>query len=223
MRGLIRFTGMISIVALVGLVPLPAEAGVGVTIRALDTPNRFDPDIVYGLTTSPDDPAGNHPIRWRNDGELDHQVVEHPNQDGIRLRTAVLSPGETSARHELHIAAVWKYICKIHGPDMDGFIKVRPALYQRSDPGDYPVTQDASGRAILRMANGALPDNYLLDVQRRRGDGAWGTVREGLTTNTTIVSPNRPGVYQFRSRIRHSVSGSETAWSPPSKKLTITG
>jgi hypothetical protein len=48
-------------------------------------------------------------------------------------------------------------------------------------------------------------------------------VRNDITDLRTFLSPNRPGVYQFRSRIEHTGAGSRTAWSPPSKKLTVTG
>ena len=212
-------TLLLIVVVLCAIAP-PARAGAGVDITIEDF--DFAPDIVTGLTTSPDDPAEDHPLVWTNQDATNHQVREDQDQEGIALRTGVLSDGEASDPVAILFAATWRYVCIIHPTQMHGTVRVRPALYEPGDPGNYEVVNGPNGEAILRLANGAIPETYVFDVQRRIGDGEWTLIRNDIQRRRVILSPNAEGVYRFRTRITHTGSGGQTNWSPPSRTLTIT-
>jgi plastocyanin len=209
----------ITIVTLLGG-GLPARAGASRTVSMVDF--AFDPATVRGLSTNPLDPARDHPIVWRNDGDVNHQVQARPAQEGITMHTAVLGPGESSGPHRLKFAATWLYWCAIHTDSMQGRIRIRPALFEPGDPGDYAVTNGPDGEAIVRLANGDFPSNYRMDVQRRRDGGAWVTIRDHTMRQRIVVTPNAAGEYRFRARVFHLTTGGATGWSPPTKTLTIT-
>jgi len=202
------------------LAPMPsAEAGSSILVRMEDY--RYRPRKVGGLSTNPDNPSRAHPIVWRNDGNTLHDVREDPDQEGIRVRTPDLDPGASSGGLALTAAATYRYVCTYH-PQMTGIVKVRPALYPDGDPGNVHVTQGPGGKAIVRLRTGSLPDDEVMDLQRKRGAGSWKTIATGTRRKQVGQSPNTEGVYTFRARIRHTSSGGATTWSPVSKKLTVT-
>jgi hypothetical protein len=104
---------------------------------------------------------------------------------------------------------------------MSGTLRVRPALYEPGNPGNYAVTNGPHGEAVLRLANRPVPDGLAFSVQRKKDDGTWRDIETTVTAQKIVVSPNDPGVYRFRVRIRHTLSGDSEDWSPPSRTLTI--
>jgi hypothetical protein len=139
----------------------------------------------------------------------------------IPFDSGSLDPGDTSSATRLRFAATYKYVCIFHG-GMDGRIKVRPALYEPGDPGDYAVTIPLGDNAVLRLANGELPNRRVIDVQRKKGSGRWTTIRKGVTRQRISVGAPKEGNYRFRTRVRRTDTGARTAWSPASKVLRLT-
>lgn len=187
-------------------------------IRIVD--REFVPRVLRGLSTNPLNPASQRPIVWQNRDDVAHRVNEDPDQAGIRLRTTLIPPGEDSDARRVKFAATWKYICSVHPTTMSGRIRVRPALYERDDPGNYAVVTGPTGVTILRLANASIPSLYSFEVQRQKDGGDWVTVREGLRVRRLELSPNDTAKYRYRVRIVHE-AGTMTGWSPPSKTLTV--
>jgi len=212
-----RSTGSVALalVFVVGSVLAPVDAHHG-SIEAYDFSYR--PVTLKGLSTNPTNPARDHPIRWTNTGNTDHRMMAQPQV--IAFDSGHLDPGETSSATRLKFAATYKYVCIFHG-GMDGRIKVRPALYEPGAPGNYAVTIRLGEKAILRLANGELPNNRVMDVQRKRGSGTWTTIRTGVIKQRIYVGAGKEGSYRFRTRVRTD-AGARTSWSPASKVLKLT-
>jgi hypothetical protein len=61
---------------------------------------------------------------------------------------------------------------------------------------------------------------FVFDVQvKAPGSGSWVYLVKGGTSRSTTVSPNAPGKYRFRARLR--TGGAHSGWSPIAS-ITVT-
>jgi hypothetical protein len=207
----------ISFVLLMAMgVAAPAHASHTITIR-IDGDKHLRPRNLDGLSTNPEDPAKNHPVAWRNDDNVAHDFF-FPREVLFSGLPDRLSPGEVSDPLRLEFASTYPYRCQIH-PGMTGTLKVNPAIFEPGHPGNYVVTNGPDDAAILRLANVELPQNFVFDIQRKRDDDVWKQVATAVTRTKIAVSPNEPGAYRFRVRLRHYTSGDALDWA--ASKLLI--
>ena len=64
---------------------------------------------------------------------------------------------------------------------------------------------------VLRIGDqGTFVPAPTWDVQRRRNDGPWATIKSGTTLASFVVKPGRAGTFRARTHL----SGDVSEWSP---------
>jgi hypothetical protein len=88
-----------------------------------------------------------------------------------------------------------------------------------------PITVETlpgnSSTADVTWASAAPPSGFAFDVQvKTPGSSSWLTWLDGTTSTTATLGPagggpySGPGIYRFRSRIRNTVNGAASGYSP---------
>ena len=121
------------------------------------------------------------------------------------------SPSNTfSPSQAFNQAGSWSYHCLIHS-FMTGTVSVKFATSSSSAPRGTTFT--------LTLGNQPLPTNFVHDIQKRRGSGAW-TTWKSPSGESQAWKPTKGGTYQFRTRVRHTTTPTGfSGWSPV---ITIT-
>lgn len=79
--------------------------------------------------------------------------------------------------------------------------------------GPAALFGEESGTIEVRWARMPLGDDFVFDVQARRGDAPFEMWLEGTTSLRGIIA-NLPGDDQFRVRVRNLETGTASRWSP---------
>jgi len=165
-----------------------------VTIRD----GRFEPAEVRGE-------MGDR-FEWTNAGSDYHSVTE---ASGLGLWDSQLVRGERSHNPEtwwlkLPWAGTFLYRDMVYG--FEGVVAAPPRIPARTAAGE---------RITVSLGIEPPPEGVGFDVQLRKGDGEWMTVREGLKEKETELDPLEAGAYAVRCRLRSMEEDVHTDWSPP--------
>jgi plastocyanin len=178
---------------------VPAQAATK-SISIVNTTVGFDPDPVSG--------AEGTTFAWTNNDSRTHTST----QDGplALWDTGFISPGVTK-NVTVGSAGSYPYHCSIH-TFMTGTVKVPIKV--------GPTSGTTSTTFTITMATVDASGNFVYDVQKRVGSGAWTAFKTGVTAKSVTFKASAPGTYSFRSRLRDkTVAGKFSGWSP---KKTIT-
>jgi hypothetical protein len=61
-------------------------------------------------------------------------------------------------------------------------------------------------------------EGLVYDIQRRRDDGAWKTIREDTSRPVVRFRPQQVGTFSFRARVTDTAGEVSSRWSPPRQK-----
>ena len=140
---------------------------------------------------------------WHNGGSQGHTVT---SDDGFFDSNTIAAGGSYSS--SVAGSGAYPYHCTIH-PIMQGTVRVRPLA------SDTSVT--VGTQVTLRVGNGETK-GYNWDVQRKRGNGEWVTIKTGVGA-TVLITPSRVGTLRFRARTRNFGTGDLSGWSPPRRVI----
>jgi plastocyanin len=198
-------TVLATVASCLTVAPVAALAGVpcSATVNVQIFDNGFDPqNVTRPMQTG----LGGFTVCWTNVGGETHTASS--NVVGLFDTGDVAPAGQ--ATETLAGAGSYGYHC-VHHQLMVGAVKVRPLA------DDTTVT---AGTTVTLTVGDAALKGYTWDVQRRRNDGEWVTIRNATFDPTPTVRPNRAGTFRYRARTRSPldlVSG----WSPP-RKVVVT-
>jgi virginiamycin B lyase len=111
------------------------------------------------------------------------------------------------------------------GAGAGGAIRRAGATGTTSGKIEVPITVQtlpgSSSTAQVTWASAAPPNSFAFDVEvKTPGSSTWVTWLEGVTSTTATLGPagdgpyTGPGTYKFRSRIRNTVNGAASGYSP---------
>lgn len=140
---------------------------------------------------------------WHNGGSQSHTVT---SDDGFFDSGTIAAGGSYGT--SVAGSGAYPYHCAIH-LGMQGTVRVRP---RASDTSVIVGTQ-----VTLRVGN-AETKGYNWDVQRKRGNGEWVTIKTEVGPNV-VVTPSRAGTLRFRARTRNFGTGDLSGWSPPRRVI----
>jgi plastocyanin len=111
------------------------------------------------------------------------------------------------------VAGTYPYHCKEtnHIP-MTGQVRVAVKV----DPDSAKL-----GKKFTITWATSIPAGFVVDVQRRSGNGAFSDWKHGVTTTSGTYKPNHKGTFAFRARLRKKSNGAHSDWSPP-RAITVT-
>jgi len=137
-------------------------------------------------------------VCWRNDDGTTHTATSNTGM----FDTGPVMPGMTD-NASLFGSGSYAYHCSIHA-GMTGRFNVRPAVSDTSITVGRTVTLTVGDQGVLTGVS--------WDVQKRRNDGPWITIRTGTTDPSFGVKPGLTGTLRYRARthVLENVSG----WSP---------
>ena len=147
-------------------------------------------------------------VRWVNEDDMRHRIVSDPLDF---FRTTWIRPGATSDRVTFQSAGSFGYTSETQ-PGLDGRIGVPVGIR----PGDN-ATPTPGAVIRIRVAIERV-GGLVYDVQRRRDDGAWKTIREETSHPVVRFRPQRVGTFSFRARVTDTAGGVSSRWSPPRHK-----
>jgi plastocyanin len=178
--------------------------------------------VGLGLTASPAAAAGCDrtiaiqgssfdPSAWTVAAQNDLHVCWHngdPLTHTATADTGIFDTGFLSSGADFDVqllgAGAYRYHCQIHG-FMNGTITVRPHA--------SAATIVLGSSFVLRIGDqGTFVPAPTWDVQRRRNDGPWTTIKSETTLASFVVKPGRAGTFRFRARTH--LSGDVSGWSP---------
>jgi len=86
-----------------------------------------------------------------------------------------------------------------------------------------PVGGTTSTPFNVQWCAGQVPAWFVVDVQIQvPGSSTWTPLFTGTTAaNKKYVPASGPGTYSFRSRVRNTLNGNATGWSPP-REINVT-
>jgi plastocyanin len=155
-------------------------------------------------------------VQWTNtDSFVPHTATEDHNLwdlGGSYGETPAnppgFAPGESVQRE--FSAGTFHYYCRVHPTQMKGTVSV-PVRLRRKHHGD-------EFRVIAVWSDTQLPDGQVFDVQKRKGGGAWKTVRNGIAKLRGRFAAAEGQKLGFRARVRRA-DDPETAsgYSPVAK------
>jgi plastocyanin len=183
--------------SLVPLVPGAAAAGVACQHTIAVTEYAFTP---AAKTTAVTDGVG---VCWRNDGELTHTATSN---NGF-FDTGDIAPA-MSVGAWFYGSGTYAYHCTHHA-EMTGTIGIRPTL------SDGSITL---GQSVTLKVGSTIVKGWTWDVQRKRNDGAWVTIKDDTGLPSFSVQPGRAGRYWYRARTMSG--GNRSGWSP-TRKLVV--
>ena len=190
-----RRLGLLSIALVcLGLTSPPAGAGTIACDRTTGIEgSAFDPSVT--TIVSQDDMHA----CWHNSDPFAHTATADSG-----IFDAGTLAADADADVQLFGAGAYAYHCAIH-PSMHGTFNVRPGV------SDGAIVVGESFE--LRIGDHAtFVPAPTWDVQRRRNDGAWVTIRRGTSLASFDVAPARTGTFRFRARTH--LSGDVAGWSP---------
>ena len=80
---------------------------------------------------------------------------------------------------------------------------------------------DTSTVFRITWAGQAPPNNYVYDVQIKRGSAGWANWNSAVTTTRANYTADQGArVYKFRARLRNASNGNTSAWSA-AKAITV--
>ncbi len=163
--------------------------------------DRFEPETVGGE-------MGDR-FEWTNAGSEYHSVTE---ASGLGLWDSQIIRGERSHNPEtwwvkVPWAGTFSYRDMVCG--FQGRVAVPPRVPDRVSAGE---------RVAVTMSVEPPPEGTAFDLQLRKGDGEWQTVREAVAEGRAELDPLEAGEYGVRCRIRSLEDGTKaTGWSPPAE------
>jgi hypothetical protein len=122
----------------------------------------------------------------------------------------VLRPGQERTRI-LRSAGTFPYHCRFH-PSSTGVLRVPVQVEPRT--GATPGARLTITVASVRIAGRSY------DVEWRRDEGAWTTLRTGIRARHVPFRPARVGIFRFRARV-HSSVGTVSGWSPAARSVVV--
>jgi plastocyanin len=178
---------------------LPAKAAT-TTISIISRTQGFSPSLISK-------PEGTT-FAWNNTDSIGHTSTQ--DSPLALWNTSTINGGATKSV-TIASAGVYPYHCAIH-PTMTGTVKI---------PIKVSSTSGTTGTTFtITMATADASGNFVYDVQKRVGSGAWTAFKTGITTKSVTFKASATGTYSFRSRVRDkAVAGKFSGWSP---KKTIT-
>lgn len=190
----VMLAGM-AVAAVLALTPAwAAGATVGVTM-----------DDGYAFSPTVRSIARGDRVRWSNEGSTPHDVASRlagyfASPGGI----GGLTGGEAYARTFVS-AGTFRYVCRLHEAEgMTGRVVVPIAVRVLTGPTRFRVV----------VASEAIDGRWRHVVQvRAPGSSSWRTL---VTTTAASVTyrPQRRGMYEFRSAVRDTRTGSISGFSP---------
>jgi plastocyanin len=158
-------------------------------------------------------------VQWTNtDGFAPHTATEDHNLwdlGGNYGATPANPPGfgpGASVQREFE-AGTFSYFCRVHPTDMKGTVAV-PVDLRRKRHGD-------EFRVIAVWAETAEREGLVFDIQKRKGGGAWKTVREG-TSRLRARFPALDGqTLRFRARLRKAAEPAAASDYSPAAKIKL--
>ena len=180
---------------------LPAEAAT-TTISIVSRTQGFSPSMVSK-------PEGTT-FAWKNnDPSFTHTSTQDSPLSLWNLNP--IAPGVTKSV-TIASAGAYPYHCAIH-PTMTGTVRVPIQV--------APASGTTSTTFTITMATTNATGNFVYDVQKRIGTGAWTVFKTGQTAKSVTFQASSTGTYSFRSRLRNtSVANAVSGWSPR-KTITV--
>ena len=149
-------------------------------------------------------------LNWYNAG-----TVSHTSTQDRPLRfwhVGQVAPSTFSDSTTMWAAGRYPYHCKNHA-SMHGLIRIPVTASSPTIALGDPVT--------ITMSSTIAFKGYAFDLQRRREDTRWVTIRTGLGSATATVTPKRAGEFAFRARVVE-LDGGASGWSPAATVM-VTG
>jgi plastocyanin len=172
---------------------MPAQA-VTENISIVSASTGFSPKTVtsaFGTT-----------FKWTNNDSITHTSTQNSP-------LSLWNSGNITASHSfskvISFAGTFAYHCNIH-PSMTGTIKVPITV--------SPSSGTTSTHFTITVAAVAAPSGFTYDAQKRRGSGAWTTLKSGFSTKTVKFTPSQTGKWSFRARLHKGSNGATSGWSP---------
>lgn len=190
MKRLLPFVALATVV----LVTSSAQASL-VNVAMFD--NRFDASVIAVN-------LGDQVV-WVNEGGNRHSSTQNPGLS--RWDTGLLDPGEGQGV-VMRFAGAFNYHCRRHG-DPGAGMHGRVNVLGRISPGSGEVGDDFT----LRSGNRNAPPGHVFDIQVRHETAAFTPFQTGITSATTVFTPDDTGLYEFRMRLRRPGHGA-SGWSP---------
>jgi plastocyanin len=179
--------------ALTVLVASPAQA-VTKDISIVSRTAGFSPATVtsaFGTT-----------FKWTNDDSIIHTSTQ--NSPLSLWNSGHVDAGSTYSK-VINYAGTYAYHCSIH-TSMTGTIKVPITV--------SPSSGSTSTTFTITVAAVAAPSGFTYDAQKKRGSGAWTTLKSGFTTKSVTFRPSQTGTWSFRARLHKTSGGATSGWSP---------
>ena len=148
-------------------------------------------------------------VSWGFVGSKDHSATETSGLDFFDSGYA--PPNRIMFTMVFPAAGTFPYHCKDpnHAGTMKGNVKVLV--------GRKPAFGQVGTQFTIKWAQKAADPGYVFDVQiRRPSDASFKAFRTGVTGSLTHFTPQQPGQYQFRGRVRNPSTGHASGYSPPS-------
>jgi hypothetical protein len=138
----------------------------------------------------------------------DHSVTE---TSGLNYFDSGYSPPERTMFNMIFPAAgSFPYHCKDpnHASSMHGVVHVKV--------GRTPAFGSLGTTFTIKWAQKPADPGYVFDVQLKKPGGAFKSFKNGVTTAHSTFKPSAKGQYQLRGRVRSTITGQTSSFSPPS-------
>ena len=199
-----RVVAVLSFALVLGLLaPTSVHAGLictgDVTVDMAD--NAYSPTTV---TRSWNAGFTGFDVCWSNTGSNTHTAT---SIDGF------FDTGDVAGGAEVGDAipgtGAFAYRCLYHPIQMQGTLRLRPLA------SDTSVT---AGQEVTLAIGDSATKGYNWDVQRKRGNGEWVTIKRRVGANV-VVRPSRAGTFRYRARTRDFGTDEVSGWSPPRRVI----
>jgi len=164
--------------------------------------------VNFSFSPTPVRVAQGTTVEWKNNAtSTNHTATQDDTLD--LWDTGTVTPGST-ADVTLVSAGVYLYHCKFHGGNggvgMSGVVKVPVKV--------SPTSGKVGDTFTITLSTAGAPTGFSFDVQQRMGTGPWQKFRHGTKAMSLPFTPQAPGTYAFRSRIRRISNGGHSNYSP---------
>ncbi len=158
-------------------------------------------------------------VNWTNDATQGHTATSDGRNDGTGLpgvglwTTSNVAPGVTKG-FTFIAAGQFPYHCTYHySLGMVGTVTVP----MKAGPPSGVVGTTFR----IRWATVAASGPFVYDVQRRDPGGTFQDWQVGVTFGNLEFTPDQPGKYSFRARVRNTDTGGTSGYSP-TKSISVT-